>query len=75
MMSRYLPKNEKETTRNYCQDIEMEFEIEKCAILMKKKKKKERATIKGIELAIQERMNKLGEKEFLKFLRISSKQK
>ena len=50
-----------QTIRIYSQDIEMEFGIEKCAMLIMKSRKQE--TMEGTELPTQERIRILGEKE------------
>ena len=74
MISRYLLKQKKTTkkkTKNkletltqtikiYIQDIGMEFSIEKCAMLIMIKSKRE--TKSGIELPNQENIRKLREK-------------
>ena len=63
--SNYLQKNEKEletllqTKRMYCQDIGMEFAIEKICLSHKEKWKK----TKGIEQPYQGRIISLGEKK------------
>ena len=54
--------------RIYSQDIEMEFGIEKCAILIIRGGKQH--MIEGIELPNQEKIRMLGEKEFFKYLGI-----
>ena len=64
---RYLPKMEKElenltqTIRIYSQDLGMEFGIEKCAIPIIKKGKRE--TTEGIELPNQINIRSFEEKE------------
>ena len=55
-----------QTIRIYTQDIGMEFGIEKCAMLVVKKGKKE--ITEGIELPSQEKIRTLGEKENYKYL-------
>ena len=57
-----------QTIRIYTQDIGMEFGIEKCAMLVIKKGKKE--ITEGIELPSQEKIRSLGEKENYKYLGI-----
>ena len=65
-------KNEKEletliqTVRIYSQHIEMEFGIEKCAMLVIKSSK--RHMTEGVELPNQEKLRTLGEKETYKYL-------
>ena len=67
-------ENEKEleiliqTIGIYSQDIRMEFDIEKCFILIMKREKKE--TTEGIKLPNQESIKMLGEKENYKNLEI-----
>ena len=64
-------KNEKEletllqTVGIYCQDIEMEFGIEKCAMFTMKIEK--RQITEGIYMPNQERIRTLGEKENHKY--------
>ena len=48
----------------YCEDMEMEFGLEKCVKLIMRSKKRE--IIEGIELPNQERIRMLGEKETYK---------
>ena len=67
-------KNEKEletlihTGRRYSQDIEMEFGIEKCAMLVMKSSKQH--LIGGMELSNQDKIRMLKEKETHKYLGI-----
>ena len=67
-------KNEKEletlihTVRIYSQDIEMEFGIEKCAMLVIKSGKRHMAD--GMELPNQDKIRTLGENETYKYLGI-----
>ena len=74
MISRYFQKNEKEletqinTKRIYSLDIEIEFGIEKCAMLKMKSGKRE--TAEGIELPNQENIKTVGEKKNYKILGI-----
>ena len=69
-------KNEKElvtlmqTIRIYSHDIRMEFDIEKCAILILKSGKRE--ITEGIELPNQEKIRTLGVKEKDKYSQIRS---
>ena len=69
-----LAKNEKEletlihTVRIYSQDIEMEFGIEKCALLVMKSGK--RHLTDGIELPNQVKIRMLAENETYKYLGI-----
>ena len=64
-------KNERElktliqTMRIYSQDIEMEFGMKKCAMLVIKSRK--RHMTEGIELPNQEKIRMLGEKETYKY--------
>ena len=66
--------NEKElenlihVVRIYSQDIEMEFGIDKCAILVMKSSK--RHLTDGMELPNQDKIRTLGEKENYKYLGI-----
>ena len=70
----FFAKNEKElktlihAVRIYCQDIGMEFGIEKCAMLAMKSGK--RHLTDGIELPNQDKIRMLGEKETYKYLGI-----
>ena len=74
MISRYLQKKSKRTkypdtnNKNVQADREMEFGIEKCAMLIMKSGKRE--TIEEIKLPNQENMRKLKEKENYKNLGI-----
>ena len=67
-------KNEKEpetlihAVRIYTQDIEMEFGIEKCALLVMKSGKRHQTD--GIELPNQNKIRTLAEKENYKYLGI-----
>ena len=67
-------KNEREletqiqTVRIYCQDVGMEFGIEKCAMQVMKSGK--RHMIEEIELPNKEKIRKLGEKETYQYLGI-----
>ena len=69
-----FPKNEKEleslihAIRIYCQDIEMEFGIEKYALLVMKSGK--RHLTDGIELPNQDKIRTLGENETYEYLGI-----
>ena len=57
-----------QTVRLYSQDIEMEFGIEKCAVLVMKSRK--RHMTEGVELRNQVVIRTLGEKETYKYLGI-----
>ena len=57
-----------QTIKIYSQDIEMEFGINKCAMLIMKSRKRE--TTKRIELPNQESIRMFGEKENYKYLEI-----
>ena len=67
-------KNEKEletliqTVKIYSQNIEIEFSIEKCSVLIMKRGK--RRMMEGMELPNQEKIRTLGEKETYKYLGI-----
>ena len=69
-----MPKTKKEfetliqTVRIYSQDIEMEFGVEKCAILVMKNGK--RHMTERVEQPNQEKIRKHGEKETNKYLGI-----
>ena len=72
--SNCLQKREKEletliqAIRIYSQDIEMEFGIEKCVMLIMKSGK--RQITEGIEMPNQERIRALGQKKNDKYLRM-----
>ena len=74
MASNYLQKNEREletlkhAVRIYNQDIEMEFGIEKCAMLVMKSGK--RHMTDRMELPNQDKIRTLGEKKTYKYLSI-----
>ncbi len=73
-MTSLFAKNEKEletliqAVRIYSDDIEMEFNIEKQAMLIMKSGKQQMT--EGIELPNQEKIRTLGEKETYKYLGI-----
>ena len=73
-MTKLFVKNEKEletqiyTVRIYSPDIEMEFGIEKCALLVMKSGK--RQLTDGIELPNQDKIRTLAENETYKYLEI-----
>ena len=52
----------------YCKDIEMEFGIEKCSMLIMKSGKRQQTN--GMELPNQDKIRKLGEKETYEHLGI-----
>ena len=74
MTSNYLQKNEKEletlihAVRIYCQDIGMEFGLEKCAMLVMKSGKRHRTD--GMELPNQDKIRTFADNETYKYLGI-----